>query len=42
MATCRYSDTGPQFAVCISEWDLAETSLLKVMHLLLDRPCAGK
>ncbi len=42
MATCRYSDTGPQFALCISEWELAETSLLKVMHLHVDRQGAAK
>ncbi len=41
MATCRFSDTGPQFAVCNFEWELAETSLLKVMHVHLDRECAG-
>ena len=42
MATYEYSDTGPQFAVGNSEWKLAEPTLLKVMHLLLDRECAGK
>jgi len=36
LATCRYSDTGPQFAVCVSEWGLAEAILLMVMHLHSD------
>ncbi len=33
--------SGPQFAVCNVEWELAETSLLKVLHFHLDRECAG-
>ena len=41
MATCRFSDTGPQTRLCNFRWESAETSLLKVMHLHVDRERAG-
>ncbi len=41
MATCRYSDRGPQIAICSSVWKLAETSLLKtdqIDNVLVNKP----
>ena len=42
LATCRYADTDPRFAICVIKRGLPETSLLQVMHLHSDGQYASK